>query len=347
MNKPLEVNQIIIKPKVSVIVPVYNTERYVERAIVSLMEQTLDEVEFIIIDDGSSDNSVKIIRNVFANYPNRKDNIVFIQRENRGVAATRAEGISLATGEYTIHCDSDDYCDNNMLFKMYHKAKDEDLDILISDFVLDYKNNKILQSQKVANGNDCISLLLRADLDVSLSNKLIRKSLYVDNEVHVVRGLDMGEDFCTILRLFYYAKKVGYLEFVSFYYNKHNSSSATSHYTEKSLNDLVAVVIYVENFLKKKNIFDKYSRDFLEYKIIVKNLHLWNGIEKKEIFKKGIELFPEISNFTLIKTDKISLFLKFIFIIGKVVDSRSIFLLKEKIRLSISSRLLFFLRKVL
>lgn len=102
-------------PKVSVIVPVYNTERYVERAIISLMEQTLDDVQFIIIDDGSKDNSLNIIKQVIARYPARQGQVTLISRENRGVAATRAQGMELATGDYVIHLDSDDWAELNWL----------------------------------------------------------------------------------------------------------------------------------------------------------------------------------------------------------------------------------------
>ncbi len=325
-------------PKVSVIVPVYNTEKYVERSIISLMEQTLSDVEFIIIDDGSTDKSAEVVNNVIIRYPNLFERITFIKRENRGVAATRAEGIDIARGEYIIHCDSDDYCNKDMLHKMYSVAKEKDLDILVTDFILDFGSTQILQSQKNVIGNNCVSLLLRGDLDVSLSNKLIKKALYIENDVRVINGFNMGEDFCTILRLVYFAKKIDYLEIVSFYYNKYNNSSATSHYSEKSLNDLVGVVIFVENFLRERKVYNDYSKDFFEYKIIVKNLHLWNGLQNRSIYNKGINLFPEVNSFALYNSNKISVFLKFILIAGKKIKTHKIFLFKEKIRMTISAK---------
>ncbi|WP_428231330.1 glycosyltransferase family 2 protein [Flavobacterium sp.] len=325
-------------PKVSVIVPVYNTEKYVERALISLMEQTLSDVEFIIIDDGSTDKSAEIISNVITRYPNFFEKILFVKRENRGVASTRAEGIDMARGEYIIHCDSDDYCNKDMLLQMYSVAKEKDLDILVTDFILDFGSTKILQSQKNVIGNNCVSLLLRGDLDVSLSNKLIKKALYTENDVRVINGFNMGEDFCTILRLVYFAKKIDYLEIVSFYYNKYNNSSATSHYTKKSLNDIVQVVLYVENFLREKKIYNKYAKDFLEYKIIVKNLHLWNGLQNPYIYDKGINLFPEVNSTALFNSNKISFFLKFILIFGKKIKTRKLFLFKEEVRIFISTK---------
>ena len=90
MNSFMSSNYI---PKVSVIVPVYNTELYVERAIISLMEQTLDDVQFIIIDDGSKDNSLTIIKQVITRYPARQGQVSLISRESRGIAGTRPQGM--------------------------------------------------------------------------------------------------------------------------------------------------------------------------------------------------------------------------------------------------------------
>ncbi|HDX6611302.1 TPA: glycosyltransferase family 2 protein, partial [Escherichia coli] len=126
MNSTMSPNYI---PKVSVIVPVYNTERYVERAIISLMEQTLDDVQFIIIDDGSKDNSLNIIKQVIARYPARQGQVTLISRENRGVAATRAQGMELATGDYVIHLDSDDWAELNWLEALYTKAIEDNADV--------------------------------------------------------------------------------------------------------------------------------------------------------------------------------------------------------------------------
>lgn len=113
---------VINMPKVSVIVPVYNTELYVERAIISLMEQTLDNVQFIIIDDGSKDNSLNIIEEVIARYPARGGSVTLISRKNLGVAATRAQGMGIATGDYIIHLDSDDWAEPDWLDKQIGRA---------------------------------------------------------------------------------------------------------------------------------------------------------------------------------------------------------------------------------
>ncbi|EKF9488800.1 glycosyltransferase family 2 protein, partial [Vibrio cholerae] len=152
-------------PKVSVIMPVYNTELYVERAMISLMEQTLDDVQFIIIDDGSKDNSLSIIKEVITRYPSRKDQITLISRENRGVAATRAQGMDLATGEYVIHLDSDDWVERDWLEAMHTKAVQDNADVVICDYSLIYKHGKKKVTQIVFEaGEECIISLFKNEI---------------------------------------------------------------------------------------------------------------------------------------------------------------------------------------
>ena len=96
-------------PKISIIILVYNVERYVEKCMRSLFGQTFEDIEFIIIDDGSSDKSIDIVKNLLDYYPNRKENVkIIIHEKNLGTSVSRRQGILEARGEYVIYCDSDD-----------------------------------------------------------------------------------------------------------------------------------------------------------------------------------------------------------------------------------------------
>ena len=102
----------IKKPKVSVIVPIYNRENVIEPCARSLFEQSLNDIEYIYVDDGSKDRSVEVLKNILDNYPKRKTWVKIIcQPDNKGVAVARRIGIEHATGEYIIHCDTDDWVD--------------------------------------------------------------------------------------------------------------------------------------------------------------------------------------------------------------------------------------------
>ena len=117
--------------KISVIVPVYNVEDYLERCLHSLVKQTIEDIEIILINDGSPDNSQKIINCFKEQYP---DKIVSVEIENSGVARARNIGLQYATGEYVGFVDSDDYVDVSMFEKLYEKAQEDEADIVASGY---------------------------------------------------------------------------------------------------------------------------------------------------------------------------------------------------------------------
>ena len=122
-------------PKVSVIVPVYGVEKYIDRCARSLFEQTLDDIEYLFIDDCTPDRSIDILQQVLDEYPQRKPQVVIHRMEkNSGQAAVRKWGMQNATGEYVIHCDSDDWVDTDMYRAMYEKAKEEEADVVVCDY---------------------------------------------------------------------------------------------------------------------------------------------------------------------------------------------------------------------
>jgi len=117
-------------PKVSVIIPVYGVEKYIERCIRSLFEQTLDDIEYIFVDDCTPDNSISILRKVLSEYPNREKQVKILHHEkNKGLAQARQTGLKIASGEYIAHCDSDDWVDKDLYKIAHNKAKSESLDV--------------------------------------------------------------------------------------------------------------------------------------------------------------------------------------------------------------------------
>lgn len=129
--------------KVSVIVPVYGVEKFVGRCIYSLMRQTLDCIEYIIVDDCTPDSSMNIIKSVVESYQNRKDCVKYIKHNiNRGLPSARNTGLQAATGKYVFHCDSDDFVEPDMLEQLYNKAEKEQADIVWCDWYLTFQKNE-------------------------------------------------------------------------------------------------------------------------------------------------------------------------------------------------------------
>ena len=164
-------------PKVSVIVPVYKAEKYIEKCARSLFEQTLDDIEYIFINDCTPDKSIEILHKVLEEYPKRKDQVKIIHHEtNKGIATSRNTGLNATTGTYIIHCDSDDWVEPNMYETMYNKAVEGNYDIVSCDYFIDSKNNSIYKNQlSYKDNNEYIKAVLEGKIGSYLWNKLTKK----------------------------------------------------------------------------------------------------------------------------------------------------------------------------
>ena len=122
-------------PKVSIIVPFYNVENYIEKCLETLVNQTLKDIEIILVNDGSKDRSIDIVNKFLKQYPEK---IVYLEKENGGLSDARNFGIPHAKGEYIEFLDSDDYVEKDMYENMYELAKKEDSDMVECDFYWEY-----------------------------------------------------------------------------------------------------------------------------------------------------------------------------------------------------------------
>lgn len=209
-------------PKVSVIIPIYNVAAYMERCARSLFEQTLSELEYIFVDDCSPDNSIDILRNVIADYPKRQNQIRLVRNtKNSGQAFVRRVGVGEATGEYIIHCDSDDWVAPTMYEKLYNFAINGDFDMVWCDF---YRSNGITHRViKQLCSTDQLSLVsahltsISSRLIGSVCNRLYKRELQQNNEF-INPKANMTEDLVTTLQVTLKSKRIGYLPEPLYYY---------------------------------------------------------------------------------------------------------------------------------
>ena len=125
--------------KISVIIPVFNSSLYLDHCLSTVVNQTLKDIEIILIDDGSTDDSLNVIKN----YAKKYNNIKYTSKENEGQAIARNIGIQMSSGEFITFIDSDDYIELNMLEKLYNIAKSDNSDIVLCDYVEEYSNKNI------------------------------------------------------------------------------------------------------------------------------------------------------------------------------------------------------------
>lgn len=214
-------------PKVSVIVPVFGVERYIERCARSLFEQTLDDIEYIFIDDCTPDSSIEILKTILKEYPNRiPQTQIERMSKNSGQAAVRKQGIHLAKGDFIIHCDSDDWVESEMYEKMYETAIRDKSDLVVCDFQnTDGYYTKGLDSKvDIIEPKMLMRSMLYRKVSWSLCNKLIKSTIYA-------KGINfphnnMGEDMVLVLQLTYYCQKISYIN--KAYYNYFSNPKSIS-----------------------------------------------------------------------------------------------------------------------
>lgn len=221
-----------MNPKVSVIVPVYNCEKYVERCIKSLKNQTLEEIEIILVNDGSTDRSPEICRF----FQNENNNIFLINQKNGGSSKAREAGINIARGKYIGFVDSDDWVEADMFRCLYEIAQQENADIVQCDFIRtsDSEHQITHFSEKpswnIEDANRALSELLCVEdecrFNYLLWNKIYKRSLF--SKFRYPIEIQTINDVPVIARLFFYAKKVAYIEEPFVYYFERKDESNKS-----------------------------------------------------------------------------------------------------------------------
>ena len=200
-------------PAVSVIIPVYKVEPYMARCARSLFSQTLKDIEYVFIDDCTPDRSMDVMREVLEEFPERKEQVkVYRMPQNSGQAAVRMQAITMASGEYVIHCDSDDYVDINAYGCMYGKAREEDLDIVTCNFAFEQDGSLI---ERISGECTSVSRMLQGKGRWNLFCRMTRRILYEGIEWPVA---DMGEDMVISVQTQLKANKTGHLDQTLYHY---------------------------------------------------------------------------------------------------------------------------------
>jgi glycosyltransferase involved in cell wall biosynthesis len=282
--------------KVSVIIPVYNVAQFIVSCIDSLMQQTLEDVEYIFVNDSTQDESMELLSQALLKYPNRKDYIKIIEHEqNRGLPAARNTGLSIAKGEYIFHCDSDDYVEPDMLETLYNNAKNDDADIVWCDWFLTLKQNNYYRKQPSYNTSlEAIKGMLTGSMVYNVWNKLVKRELYTMNGITFPDGYAMGEDM-TMIMLFAFASKILYVPKAFYHYVKMNFNSYTSSYTA-NIRPLQYNINRVSSFLRRLY-GNSLDREIACMKLEAKLPLLLNG--KKKSYEEWCHLFSDANLYIL------------------------------------------------
>ncbi len=279
--------------KLSVIVPVYNVEKYLDKCLNSLVRQNIDDYEIIVVNDGTKDNSQKIIDEYVGKYPDLVKSFI---KENGGLSDARNYGIKRATGEYITFLDSDDYIEEDTYKNMLAIAYKDNLDLVVSD--LEYvwedgtKEPFIKEGINRVSSDDLKNLFLSP---LFSWNKIYKKELFDKLDCKYPVGL-WYEDIPVTLKFFSSIDKVGYYNCVSYHYLQRNTSILGSSYNDK-MYDIFTIFKGVVNDFKDRDVYDKYHDEleylFIEHFLVYGAFRFLRTDHYKELMSKAFEFVKE------------------------------------------------------
>ena len=236
--------------KISVIIPVYNVEEYIERCIQSILSQTLQDFEIVVVNDASPDNSMDIVRK-YAKSDNRIK--IFENTQNCGLMWTRKEGIARASGDYFMFCDSDDYLQENALEVLYNAALCNEADIVIGRCQIVYPNKTVPRDEKLSYGTDSISVyrsLMKGELHHNLWAKIYKRTLFDNYKYDYFINHPKGEDALLFYQIVRNVKKSVTINDIVYNYLVRQNSISYSKLDENKYRALCFVGSYIFHILK-------------------------------------------------------------------------------------------------
>ena len=303
---------------VSILVPCYNVERYLEKSIKSIINQTLIDIEIIIIDDGSTDNSLEILKKIARN----DSRIILIHQENMGYGITLNKAISICKGEYIGIVEPDDYIELNMYESLYKCSKNLDLDVCMSGFYLynsklsDNKKNKIFcddrtdinlfPEDKVFSINDYPEIIMQ---HASIWSKIYKRKFILDNDIKFDESPNASyQDFPFFVQVVSRAKKVGCVHNCFYHWRFEQGQNSSTHRSDSRLLFMVDQCENIKKILENYNLYNKLKKYLYKHFLSV-NLGFYKQVNlryKREYFYKLKKLFNDIDIAELLSYELLS-----------------------------------------
>ncbi len=238
--------------KISIIVPVYNVEKYIDKCLKSLVHQTLQDIEIIIVNDGTQDKSEEIIEKYVRENQNK---IKYYEKSNGGLSSARNHGLEYATGEYIAFLDSDDYVESNMYEEMYNLAKKENADMVECDFILEWGfGKKIFDKRREYKTKENMMKKPR----VVAWNKIYKREILNKYKIRFPEGL-IYEDLEFFLKLLPHLNRISYINKYFIHYTQREDSIINKQ-TEK-IENIFKILDNIFDYYKEQNIYSNYEKE--------------------------------------------------------------------------------------
>ncbi len=300
------------KYPVSIVVPVFNAENFIERCAESLFCQTLNNVEFIFVDDCTPDSSISVLEKVIARHPDLKEAIQVIHNaENLKQSGSRRVGLQAATGEYILYVDADDWIEPEMAEQLYLAAKKNRADMVACELILEQKNGRIplhYPEHIIQENSDFSKETLEEHyaLFSSLWTKLIRRELLLKNEIILDRNITQFEDTAVVFFLRTTGKNFTRIHGTYYHYELRNEKSISRTMTFEKIMERVSAVEKCKDFLSNHQLTERYQNtlrllEFTSKMDLVLLPETFRPADWRRIFPESSDLYrtyPNLSRFT-------------------------------------------------
>ena len=248
--------------KVSVLIPVYGVERFIEQCAASLFDQSYPDLEFVFVDDCTPDDSMSKLQEVMSRYPNRQGQVRLLRHDvNRGLGAARLTALHAATGDFVINVDSDDFLPVNAIQLLVDQQRQKDADIVSGKIriyeeggqsrdlpVAQYEKKKVLKLMFIQN-----------TMPHNLCGRLVRRSLFSVHGIEPVEGVNQAEDYAVTPRLYYAANVVDYVTDVVYYYQVFASDTFSDAISPRHVQSYMKAAGLVNDFILIRDQTGDYS----------------------------------------------------------------------------------------
>lgn len=241
---------------ISIIIPVYNVGEYIKECLDSILVQTYKDLQVLIVDDGSTDNTMNVVKE----YEDKFKDLTILYQKNQGVSVARNTAFSHIKGEYTIYIDPDDFLEIDMLENMHKRAEQDKVDIVISQYYVYYKKNDKrnytekynVNFEKIYSNYEVMDLMLNYELQGQLWNKLFKTKLLKEIEFKFEPNRYIQDAF-PVFRAIYKSKGISFIEKPLYYYRQRETSTVHKK-NAKLAEDYFHAMTTIINYIKDKNI---------------------------------------------------------------------------------------------
>lgn len=275
--------------KVSVIIAVYNVEEYIERCLISVINQSEKNIEVIVVNDGSTDNTLKIIKDIVVN----DNRITIINKKNQGLIEARKSGFLVANGEYILFLDGDDWLERNAVEVLINTAKNDKADVVIYNGFYSYDDKKI-KYNTINNyyleeiKKNPLKHLFLDNITPGIVYKFIKRDFIIDKKICFPYKISYAEDLAMVSNIFMHNPKISILD--KNLYNYYQREGSISKSTDKIL-EVNNAILFIEKKLKEKGIYKEYEKEF-EF-MVFRHLFLSKILRIKYIYSQRRIVFKQ------------------------------------------------------